>query len=81
MASRLLDGRLSGVQMEGLFPPFHRPRCVQGRRRGIFLSLRASDFLLLSKITDEVVESTAKAFGVARLCAPTFGLVFSAEFA
>jgi hypothetical protein len=67
MGSKLFDGRSSGVQMEGLFPPFRMPRCVHGRIRCIFLSLRPSDFPLLSKITDEVVESTAEAIGIARL--------------
>jgi hypothetical protein len=67
--------------MVGLFPPFRDPRCVHGRRRGIFFSLRASDFPLLSKITDKAIESTAEAFSIARLCALTFGLVLSSEFA
>jgi hypothetical protein len=32
-------------------------------------------------MAEEVIESTAKAFGVFRLYALTFGLVLSAEFA
>jgi hypothetical protein len=81
MASKLFDSRLSRVQMVGLFPPSCDPRCVQGKRRGIFFPFRASDFPLLSKITDKVVESTAEAVDIFWLCALTFGFVLSAEFA
>lgn len=65
----------------GLFSSLRGRRFPHGGTQVKVLSFWPSDFPLLSRIADEMVEGTSVAFGISKLCALTFGLVSSALFA